>query len=33
VDVGLGLEAVRRGKPPLLVEESFDPISRHGSGY
>src|ERR1044072_9051601 len=29
----LGLEGRRRREAPLLVEERFDPISRHDSGY
>ena len=31
--VGLGFEGVGRGEPPLLVEECFDPVSRHSLGY
>src|SRR6266699_2519417 len=31
--MGLSFEGVRGSETPLLVEESFDPVSRHASGY
>jgi hypothetical protein len=31
--VSLGFEGVEGGEAPLLVEQSFDPVSRHDSGY
>jgi len=31
--VGLGLEGLGRWEAPLLVEERFDPVSRHDSRY